>query len=172
MTITPTGSFNPRDEGDAVAFVRTFRAPIEDVWAAVTESDRLTRWIGFYTGDPEQGYVEFTMNAEGDDVTPGRYNIERCEPPRVLRVRTTDDFGTWDLIVELTETDGVTTLTLSQIIDDPTTIENTGPGWEYYLDRLVAALTGADPSAIDFDDYYPAQQEYYRGIQGQVASEK
>jgi uncharacterized protein YndB with AHSA1/START domain len=165
MTTTPTGFFAPRDEGDAVSFVRTFRAPIDDVWAAVTESDRLARWIGFYTGDPTQGHVEFTMNAEGDEVVPARYNIRRCEPPQVLQIHTTDDFGTWDLIVELTENDGVTTLTLSQIIDDPTTIENTGPGWEYYLDRLISALTGADPNVIDFDDYYPAQQEYYLAIQ-------
>ncbi|MDL9947913.1 hypothetical protein QSJ19_20480 [Gordonia sp. ABSL11-1] len=67
---------------------------------------------------------------------PTRYDIRRCEPPHVLRVHTTDGFGTWDLIVELIEEDGVTTLTLSQIVDDPVTIENTGPGWEYYLDRL------------------------------------
>ncbi|PYE11768.1 uncharacterized protein YndB with AHSA1/START domain [Williamsia limnetica] len=172
MTTTPTGLFSQRDEGDAVSFVRTFNAPIDDVWAAVTESDRLARWIGFFTGDPEQGYVEFTMNAEGDDVTPARYNIRRCEPPRVLQVHTTDDFGTWDLIVELVETDGVTTLTLSQIIDDPKTIENTGPGWEYYLDRLVAALTDADPNAIDFDDYYPAQKGYYLAIQEKLTGVK
>jgi hypothetical protein len=38
-----------------------------------------------------------------------------------------------------------------------------GPGWEYYLDRLVAAETGGDVAAIDFDrDYYPAMQEHYR----------
>ncbi|WP_207843046.1 SRPBCC family protein [Williamsia soli] len=172
MTTTPTGLFSQRDEGDAVSFVRTFNAPIDDVWAAVTESDRLARWIGFFTGDPEQGHVEFTMNAEGDDVTPARYDIRRCEPPRILQVHTTDDFGTWDLIVELVEKDNVTTLTLSQIIHDPTTIENTGPGWEYYLDRLVAALTGADPGAIDFDDYYPAQQEYYLAIQGKLTGGK
>ena len=38
-----------------------------------------------------------------------------------------------------------------------------GPGWEYYLDRLVAAETGGDLAAIDFErDYYPAMAEYYR----------
>lgn len=34
-----------------------------------------------------------------------------------------------------------------------------GPGWEYYLDMLVAAREGeALPS---FDDYYPAQRAHY-----------
>ena len=41
--------------------------------------------------------------------------------------------------------------------------ESVGPGWEYYLDRLVDAETGADPSARDFErDYYPAMRDYYR----------
>ncbi|GAC66670.1 SRPBCC family protein [Gordonia soli] len=169
MTTTPSGFFQRRAEGPAVSFQRTFRAPAADVWDAITESDRLARWIGYWTGDPADGHVQFTMNAEGDEnMTPARYDIRRCEPPTVLQVHTTDDFGTWDLIAELTEVEGVTTLTLSQIIDDVATIENTGPGWEYYLDRLVAAATGADPELIDFDDYYPAQQAYYLGIQQEV----
>jgi hypothetical protein len=37
---------------------------------------------------------------------------------------------------------------------------------------LVAALNGAHPGAIDFDDYYPAQQEYYLKIQRQVTDGK
>ncbi|NED64027.1 polyketide cyclase, partial [Streptomyces sp. SID10244] len=53
---------------------------------------------------------------------------------------------------------------LSQIIDDPSTIENTGPGWEYYLDRLSAAIGGSDPDVIDFDDYYPSQRDYYLAV--------
>ncbi len=98
MTLIPSGRRRLRPEGDAVEFTRTYRTPISDVWAAVTESDRLARWIGFYTGDPTQGYVQFTMNAEGEDnMIPVRYDIRRCEPPRVLQIRATDDFGTWDL---------------------------------------------------------------------------
>ncbi|MXP20659.1 polyketide cyclase [Gordonia sp. HNM0687] len=168
MTIipTPTGRHRSRPEGDAVEFTRTYRASIQDVWAAVTESDRLARWIGFYSGDPREGHVQFTMNAEGEDnMIPVRYDIRRCEPPRILQIHATDDFGTWDLVVELTEDRGITTLTLAEIVNDPSMIENTGPGWEYYLDRLIAAMDGTDPAAIDFDDYYPTQQEYYRRIQ-------
>ena len=40
-----------------------------------------------------------------------------------------------------------------------------GAGWEYYLDRLVAAETGDDVGAVDFDrDYYPAMAAHFRGL--------
>ena len=39
---------------------------------------------------------------------------------------------------------------------DPAIAESVGPGWDYYLDRLVAAETGGDLADVDCDDYYPA----------------
>ncbi len=171
MTATPTGRLERRGADDAVVFTRTFRAPIHDVWAAVTESDRLARWIGTWTGKPADGFVTFEMNAEGEDVPPSRYDIVDCEPPSHLAVNAVDDFGVWKLDVTLSEEAGETTLTLAQVIDDPQMIENTGPGWDFYLDRLVAAETGGDPNTIDFDrDYYPAQREYYVAITEQITS--
>ena len=165
----PSGRHRVRRDGDVVEFTRTYRAAVDDVWAAVTESDRLARWIGFFDGDPDEGHVAFTMNAEGEEnMTPVRYDIRRCEPPHVLQVHTTDDAGTWDLILELDENSGITTLRLSQIVHDPEVIESTGPGWEYYLDRLSAVVTGTDPADLDFDDYYPAQREYYLTVRDRV----
>ena len=41
-----------RDGAAFVVIERTFRAPVADVWAAVTEPDRLERWIGTWAGDP------------------------------------------------------------------------------------------------------------------------
>jgi hypothetical protein len=34
-----------------------------------------------------------------------------------------------------------------------------GPGWEFYLDALAASRDGA--AVPDFNDYYPAQKEYF-----------
>lgn len=67
-----------------------------------------------------------------------------------------------NLGLELAEREGVTALEFTQVISDPAILESIGPGWEYYLDRLVAAETGGDPSAIDFDrDCYPALSDHY-----------
>ena len=170
MTATPTGRRGRgRDGRDTVEFTRTFRAPITDVWSAVTEPERLARWIGTWTGDPAAGHVMFEMTAEGEDVAPGRYDILACEPPQSYEVISTDDFGTWQLRVDLAEADGVTTLVLTQVVHDAAMIENTGPGWDYYLDRLVAVETGGDVAGIDFDaDYYPAQRDHYLAIQREI----
>jgi len=168
MTAQPTGRPARRDGRDAFTFERTFTAGIDDVWAAVTESDRLARWIGTWTGDPGSGSVLFRMNAEGEDITASRYDILRCEPPRSLQVRAVDDYGVWDLYLDLEQDATTTTLTLTQLVNDTVAPAETGPGWDYYLDRLVAAETGADVSAIDFArDYYPALRDHYRQLTDQ-----
>ncbi len=164
MSATPTGFLTRRGDRDCVSWQRTFDSPIDDVWAAITESERLARWIGTWTGDPADGFVMFTMTAEGEDVPEARFDIAECDRPHLLRVETVDDFGAWYLTLELTEGGGVTTLTMSQVIDEITAVENTGPGWEYYLDRLVTAEIGGDVAGIDWDDYYPAQREHYVGL--------
>jgi hypothetical protein len=56
----------------------------------------------------------------------------------------------------------VTTLTFAQEVGDAVLAESVGPGWDYYLDRMVAAETGDDLGSIDFDDYYPVLAEHYR----------
>jgi uncharacterized protein YndB with AHSA1/START domain len=170
MTTTPitpaaTGRRDERGGAGYVVYTRRFRAPIDDVWAAVTEPARLERWIGTWTGDPASGEVSFRMTAEGDDVPAEPYHIDVCEPPRRLVTRSwsADDPDTiWRLELDLAETDGVTTLTFAQAMHDPKFAESVGPGWDYYLDRLVTAETGGDVSAISFDDYYPRFADRYR----------
>ncbi|MEX5637249.1 SRPBCC family protein [Parafrankia sp. FMc2] len=161
-TPAPTGRLEQRGEGHVLLLTRTFRAPVEDVWAAVTEPDRLARWIGTFTGDPAAGRVMFQMTAE-EGAAPEEMEIRECTPPHALKVTAHVGDDHWLLDIELTENDGITTLTFSQPGIDPAAAENVGPGWEYYLDRLVAAESGGDPSTIDFErDYYPAMQEYYQ----------
>jgi uncharacterized protein YndB with AHSA1/START domain len=166
MTATATGRHVRRDGLDTIVFERRFTAPIRDVWAAITEPDRLVRWIGTWSGDPASGTVQFRMTAEAEDAPETPYEIRTCEPPRRLAVHSVNDYGVWDVTLELDESpDAGTTLTFSQVVHDPATIENVGPGWDYYLDRLVAAETGTDVGSIDFEaDYYPALRPYYLEI--------
>ncbi|MGH1564265.1 SRPBCC domain-containing protein [Mumia sp. DW29H23] len=166
MTIAPTGRRDSRDGTDYLVLTRRFAAPVEDVWAAVTEPERLERWIGTWTGDPATGEVTFFMTAEGEDAPAEVYEIEVCEPPRRLVTRSSepsDVTGTrWLLELDLDDADGFTTLTFAQALSDAETASSVGPGWEYYLDRLVAAERGDDLDDIVFEQYLEGQSEYYR----------
>ncbi|MEU2100437.1 SRPBCC family protein [Streptomyces globisporus] len=164
MTSTPSGHRVTIDGLDSVAFDRTFRAGIGDVWAAVTESDRLARWIGEWTGDPATGSVDFRMLYEGDEHQAEVLTIQECQAPRrlVLISRVPGEEVVWHMTLTLVEHEGATTLTFTQSVgDDPAMAGGVGPGWDYYLDRLVAAETGGDPASVDFGDYHPVHTQHY-----------
>jgi hypothetical protein len=104
------------------------------------------------------------MTAEAADAPTERMSIDECDPPRRLAVHSVTDYGTWYLELDLQEAAGSTTLTFAQRITDAATAGDVGPGWDYYLDRLVAAETGGAVEAIDFNDYHPADKDYYSGL--------
>jgi uncharacterized protein YndB with AHSA1/START domain len=164
MKPTATGHREQRDTTTYVVFRREFRAPIDDVWAAVTEPERLERWIGTWSGDPASGVVEFRMTAEGEDAPAEPHRIVVCEPPRRLVTESSSplDETVWRLELDLSERDGVTTLTFAQVVGDGVPVESVGPGWDYYLDRLVAAQAGRGVGEVVWDDYYPALADHYR----------
>jgi uncharacterized protein YndB with AHSA1/START domain len=126
MNPTPTGRVVSTGQGRDLVLERTFRAPIEDVWASLTEPKRTARWLGPWKGDGAPGRtVELTMSAEGD-APAAAVHIEACQPPRHLRVAMDDAAGAWRLEAELTEADGITTLRLTHHLDDSADPASTG----------------------------------------------
>lgn len=88
--------------------------------------------------------------------------VDACERPRHLALHSEDEHGSWQLEVDLSDAADATTLQLTHHLDEQADPGMVGPGWEYYLDMLVAAHAGrALPS---FDDYFPSQQAYYEGL--------
>ena len=158
MNPKPTGSVVRTPEGQDLVIVRTFRAPIEDVWASITESERTARWFASWTGEPGAGNtIQYWMGFEKDG-PPSEMLIEVCDAPRHLVVRGLGDYG-WHLEAHLSEKDGVTEMRFTHHLDATTSAASVGPGWEYYLDNLVASRTG--DALPDFNDYDPSQKEYY-----------
>jgi uncharacterized protein YndB with AHSA1/START domain len=157
----PTGRIEQRDGQHVLVQSRQLRAPIEDVWAAVSEPERLARWIGTWEGDPRSGSVQFRMLFEGEH--PGEtMTIRVCEPPRRLHLTSHVGDEVWLLDLDLSHDDGVTTVTLTQLGVTAEQVADVGPGWDYYLDRLVDAETGEDPARRDFErDYHPATSAHY-----------
>jgi hypothetical protein len=57
-------------------------------------------------------------------------------------VRGLGEYG-WLLEAHLSESNGVTEMCFTHHLDDKTSIADVGPGWEYYLDALVASRSGS-----------------------------
>jgi uncharacterized protein YndB with AHSA1/START domain len=162
MNPTPTGRLLRTADGRDLVLTRSFRAGIDDVWASITESERTARWFASWTGDAAPGRtIRYTMTFE-DGSEPADMTIDACDPPHHLAVSTVDEYGTWRLEAHLTEADGVTELRFVQHLDAGTDVADVGPGWEYYLDNLVASRDGG--TMPDFEDYDPAQRSYYASL--------
>ncbi|GAA3918532.1 SRPBCC family protein [Actinoplanes auranticolor] len=162
MTSSPIGRLFPTADGADLVVNRTFRAPIEDVWASVTESDRTARWFGAWQGDAAPGATIKVQMAFEEQSPWFDFRIDACEPPRRLAVSMIDQSSNQRLELLLSHADGRTELRLVHHLDNPAEAGDMGPGWEYYLDMLVAARDGLPTP--DFGDYYPAMKPYYEGL--------
>jgi uncharacterized protein YndB with AHSA1/START domain len=161
----PTARLMPTTDGNDLILTRTFRAPIDDVWASVTEPERTARWFGPWEGDAAPGRTIRAQMTYEEGAPWCELQIDACEPPRRLAVSMSDEAGDWHMELRLSESAGTTELQLVQHLTTTKGIGETGPGWEYYLDMLVAARNGTE--APSFDDYYPAQRDHFESLANQ-----
>lgn len=158
---TPPAEIRTEPDGATTAvWRREYPDPVEDVWAAITESERLGRWIGTWTGEPRVGgTVSFTLTGEvdagGEVDDPTDVRIHACAPPRHLAVEfPAPENQSWliDLTVE-PHGDGAV-LVFAQRLVDGIRAEDVDAGWRWYLDRLGASLAGTPMP--DWSAYAPA----------------
>lgn len=162
MTPSPTGRLIRTAAGSDLVLTRTFRALADDVWASLTEPERTARWFGPWEGDAAPGRTVKVQMLFEEQEPWMELRIDACDPPRRLALSMVDEAGTWRLELLLSEVDGDTELRLVHHLSTEEGIGEVGPGWEYYLDMLVASRSGAPlPS---FDDYYPSQKAYFEGL--------
>jgi uncharacterized protein YndB with AHSA1/START domain len=160
MTRSTIGLVVPTTTGRDLVLERVLPGSIDDGWASITESDRLARWFCTWTGDPRVGgTVELKLVAEEGDAT-AQAEILACQPPTHLAVSTHDQAGTWLLEATLTPIDAShTRLRFVHHLEEKDNVKEVGPGWEYYLDALVAAMN--DNPMPDWDDYWPSLSSAY-----------
>lgn len=152
---TPTG----RLIGNDLVLTRTFRAPMADVWASLTDPVRTARWFGPWQGDAAPGRTIKVQMVHEEGQPWVNMTIDACEPPRRLVLSADDEYGSWHLELVLTDNAGVTELRFTQHLTGTDGVGEFGPGWEFYLDALVASREGQP--APRFDDYFPAMKEYF-----------
>ncbi|MFI6498172.1 SRPBCC family protein [Nonomuraea typhae] len=158
----PTARLLRAGTGSRLVFTRTFRAPIDDVWASLTESERTARWFGPWEGEAGPGRTIKVQMVHEDQAPWADMRIDACEPPHRLSLFSLDEHGAWRLEVLLSESGGTTRLEFVHHLETEDNLGDVGPGWEYYLDMLVAARDGSPLPA--FDAYYPAMKAYFEEL--------
>ena len=162
MAIEATGIVSEHGESGELVLERRVAHDALAVWPYFAESRELGMWFGAYAGDPDSGEVVVAMSAEEGDATIA-VEILDCVAPEHLAVLTNDEHGSWSLEVELVdgghEQGSGTTVRFTHHDVVLAALPEIGPGWEWYLDRLVAALDGRPMP--EWDDYYPALRAAY-----------
>jgi uncharacterized protein YndB with AHSA1/START domain len=155
MSPTPTGGLF----GNDLVLTRTFRAPVADVWASLTDPERTARWFGPWRGDAAPGRTIKVQMVHEEGKPWMDMTIDACDPPRRLALSAVNEHGNWYLDMVLAESAGVTELRFTQQLTDTEGVGEVGPGWEYYLDALAASRDGRPTPS--FDDYYPAMKNHF-----------
>lgn len=146
-------------EGIGVLVRREYDAPIGEVWAALTDPDRLKHWFLPVSGELRVGGTFQTEGNAGGEIL-------RCEAPRLLRVTWGGETSVVELRLAPTS-DIATTLELDHTV--PIEMAGSGagalfvgPGWDSVLMALGLYLggeMGADPIAAANS---PEMQEFSR----------
>jgi len=132
------------DGRQRLEFRRSWPDPIEDVWAALTEPDRLARWIGRYDGTRGTGGTgTFVMTQEDGDHAGQAMTILECDPPRRLVVEwEPSELGVWRVDLDLWVEDGRTWLRFVQLFPADADVTDFPLGWHWYLDKLDTQISG------------------------------
>ena len=158
MTSQPTG----RLRGNDLVLRRQFRASPEDVWTSITDPSSTARWFGRWEGSPGVGN-EIKVQMGFEDGQPWlTKTIEACEAPHRLVLTSVYSSVTSRLELSLKPISDGCELEFIHHAIDPKKVGEVGPGWEYYLDCLVASRN--DEPRPAFDAYYPAQKDYFSGL--------
>ncbi len=156
MTVTLQGALRPDADRLAVRFERRYAATPAEVWDAVTEPERIGRWLAPVT---MLGDRHYRLDFGDDHATVGE--VVTCDPPHSLTV-------TWEFTGEpasrvalevRADGDGAV------LVLDHTRLPNDqgaeyGAGWEAHLATLEAQLTGAAPP--DWDERFSTLRPAYR----------
>jgi uncharacterized protein YndB with AHSA1/START domain len=115
---------------------------IDDLWSAVSQPDRLRRWLVEIDGDASVGN---TVSARFTSSWEGRIRIDVCDAPRHLLVTSFDDEYSVETVMEaiLTEEASGTRLVIEERGLPLEFYADHGSGWQAHLEDLAAYLAGA-----------------------------
>ena len=136
--------------GYDLEFERVLATDVDDLWSAITDPDRLVRWMNVYTGELRLGGTWQALLDDGSVYCTG--TVTECDPPRSF-------VTTWHAIEEQASTLRVTVEPApdgARLLLRHEGVQSIyyGPGWQTYLEQLDDYL-GAAPSSESDPDRTP-----------------
>jgi len=147
MTVNPTtfGQVTRRGDRFDLDFERIYATTVDDVWDAVTNPERLARWMATYRGDLRLGGRWEALGSDGEVFCFG--TVTACEPPHGYTT-TWEYEGEHETRIVVTVAEhpegAVLTLRHENLADT-----GYGAGWQTYLEVLDETLEVAPSSAVD-----------------------
>ena len=158
------GTLRSADGEGIVRMEDRFDTQIDDVWSALTDPRRLTRWYGEVEGDLRLG-GEFHARLPGAGVRTGR--VDACQPPQRLALTMRDPDpqpGQPDeTVIEVTlSADGDQTSLVVEARGMPLNLLAAyGVGVQLHVERLADHVAGREPSDTEarWDELLPAYRD-------------
>lgn len=142
--MTVVGSLQAVDGKAVVRMEDRFDTGIDDLWSALTDPDRLVRWLAKVDGELRPGgnfHATFTSGWDG----PGRVDI--CEPPHRLLVTMRPDHDESTVIEARLFADGPSSRLVVEERGLPLAEAAAhGAGWQAHIEDLAAHLAGRPPA--------------------------
>jgi uncharacterized protein YndB with AHSA1/START domain len=133
------GSLGSRDGKGIVVMKSRYATDPADLWSAITEPERLTRWYGKVEGDLQEG-GEFTLFVHGSH-WEGRGRINVCDPPRKLQVTMAEEGRSEGVLTAELIPDGTHTALVIERSNVPLDkLVAHGAGWHLHVEDLAAYL--------------------------------
>lgn len=157
MTSHLDGEIVTTSEASLLRFERRYDHPIADVWDAITDTERLGRWMFPMTFEKHAGGKLQVDLGELGTVTgrvlvwdePHKLEYEWQEP---AGVGETPD-ATWHIRFSLRPDGDATVMVFEHLLPDARRPEFAA-GWHWYLDRLAALLGGNPPAQVYTDEAF------------------
>ena len=154
------GTMRAQNGKGTVRMEDVFDTSAADLWSALVDPDRLSRWLAEVTGDLRLGgqiHARFTSSWDG----PGRVDV--CEPPR--RLLATMQPGTdEETVMEATlfEEMGRTRLVIEERGLPLAEVADHGAGWQAHVEDLATYLAGRTPAS--WSDRWSELAPHYRTL--------
>jgi uncharacterized protein YndB with AHSA1/START domain len=167
--VTAIGQYQGDGTRRSIRFERTYDAPAEDVWAALTEPARLRGWLapaGAEIEGRDGGGFEFRMSDDEAHRVWG--TVRTWSPPSLLEIEWHFEGQSESVVRFELEPRGEATQLVLEHRDLPQEqAAGYGSGWHAYLDALDDHLTGGSGSWQErFDERLELYRERADGEQG------